>query len=152
FFGDHLPPLGPVYVETGFLKDNVAPRKEPTPEAALEHHDTPLIIWSNRSGPVENLGSVSPAFLPYHILTTAGISHPYYTGFLGALRQRYRVVDRNLLLSRFGEATPEWARQKKIDPRINDFRLIQYDMMFGKRRVAPDFFPETVVPLVAHTS
>ncbi|TGR94337.1 hypothetical protein EN834_34450, partial [bacterium M00.F.Ca.ET.191.01.1.1] len=26
FFGDHLPPLGPVYVETGFLKDNVAPR------------------------------------------------------------------------------------------------------------------------------
>ncbi|CDX19194.1 putative cyclic beta-1,2-glucan modification protein [Mesorhizobium sp. ORS 3324] len=152
FFGDHLPPLGPVYVETGFLKDNVAPRKEPTPEAALEHHDTPLIIWSNRSGPVENLGAVSPVFLPYHILTTAGISHPYYTGFLGALRERYRVVDRNLLLSPSGEATPDWARQKKIDPAINDFRLIQYDMMFGKRHTAPDFFPETVVPLVAHMS
>ncbi|MDX8513676.1 LTA synthase family protein [Mesorhizobium captivum] len=152
FFGDHLPPLGPVYVETGFLKDNVAPRREPTPEAALDHHDTPLIIWSNRSGPVENLGSVSPAFLPYHILTTAGITHPYYTGFLGALRERYRVVDRNLLLSPSGEATPDWARQKKIDPQINDFRLIQYDMMFGKRHTAPDFFPETIAPLVAHTS
>ena len=151
FFGDHLPPLGPVYVETGFLKDNVAPRKEPA-DAALEHHDTPLIIWSNRSGPVQNLGSVSPAFLPYHILTTAGITHPYYTGFLGALREHYRVVDRNLLLSPAGEATPDWARQKQIDPKINDFRLIQYDMMFGKRHSAPDFFPETVDRLIAHTS
>ncbi|TPK98296.1 MULTISPECIES: LTA synthase family protein [unclassified Mesorhizobium] len=151
FFGDHLPPLGPVYVETGYLKDNVAPRKEPS-DAALEHHDTPLVIWSNRSGPVENIGSVSPAFLPYHILTTAGISHPYYTGFLGALREHYRVVDRNLLLSPAGEATPDWARQKQIDPKINDFRLIQYDMMFGKRHSAPDFFPETVDKLVAHTS
>ncbi|MDG4878064.1 LTA synthase family protein [Mesorhizobium sp. WSM4935] len=152
FFGDHLPPLGPVYVETGFLKDNVAPRKEPSADAAIEHHDTPLIIWSNRSGPVKNLGSVSPAFLPYHILTTAGITHPYYTGFLGALREHYRVVDRNLLLSPAGEATPDWARQKQIDPKINDFRFIQFDMMFGKRHSAPDFFPETVNKLVAHTS
>ena len=83
FFGDHLPPLGPVYVETGFLKDNVAPRKEASPEAALEHHETPLVIWSNRTGPAEDLGAVSPAFLPYHILKTAGITHPYYTGLPG---------------------------------------------------------------------
>ncbi|ESY95649.1 LTA synthase family protein [Mesorhizobium sp. LNHC209A00] len=152
FFGDHLPPLGPVYVETGFLKDNVAPRKEPTPEAALEHHATPLIIWSNRSGPVENLGTVSPAFLPYHILTAAGITHPYYTGFLGEMRERYRVVDRNLLLTPAGAATPDWSRQKEIDPAIRDFQLIQYDMMFGKRHAAPDFFPETVDKVVVHTS
>nr|WP_027034483.1 LTA synthase family protein [Mesorhizobium loti] len=152
FFGDHLPPLGPVYVETGFLKDNVAPRKEPTPEAALDHHETPLVIWSNRSGAVKNLGTVSPAFLPYHILTAAGITHPYYTGFLGEMRERYRVVDRNLLLTPAGEATPDWSRQKDIDPAIRDFRLIQYDMMFGKRQAAPDFFPETVDKVVAHTS
>ncbi|UCI32800.1 LTA synthase family protein [Mesorhizobium sp. B4-1-4] len=152
FFGDHLPPLGPVYVETGFLKDNVAPRKEPTPEAALEHHETPLVVWSNRSGPIKDLGTVSPAFLPYHILTAAGITHPYYTGFLGEMRERYRVVDRNLLLTPTGQATPDWSRQKEIDPAIRDFQLIQYDMMFGKRHAAPDFFPETVNKVVAHTS
>ncbi|RUV16328.1 MAG: LTA synthase family protein [Mesorhizobium sp.] len=154
FFGDHLPPLGPVYVETGFLKDNVAPRKEASPEAALEHHETPLVIWSNRTGPAEQMGAVSPAFLPYHILKTAGISHPYYTGFLGEMSERYRVVDRNLLLTPAGEATPDWARQKEIDPAIRDFRLLQYDMMFGKRQAAPDFFPETVDKdkVVAHTS
>jgi phosphoglycerol transferase MdoB-like AlkP superfamily enzyme len=151
FFGDHLPPLGPVYVETGFLKDNVAPRKE-APDQMLKHHETPLIVWSNKTGPVKDLGAVSPAFLPYHILTTAGITHPYYTGFLGALSERYRIVDRNLLLSAESEATPDWARQKEIDPAIRDFRFLQYDMMFGKRRAAPDFFPETVNKLVAHTS
>ena len=113
---------------------------------------TPLVIWSNRSGPVEDIGAVSPAFLPYHILTTAGITHPYYTGFLGEMREHYRVVDRNLLLTPAGEATPDWSRQKEIDPAIRDFRLIQYDMMFGKRHAAPDFFPETVDKVVAHTS
>ncbi|TIP10270.1 LTA synthase family protein [Mesorhizobium sp.] len=151
FFGDHLPPLGPVYVETGFLKDNVAPRKEP-PDLMLLHHQTPLVVWSNRTGPAEEMEAVSPAFLPYHILTTAGISHPYYTGFLGQMREHYRVVDRNLLLTPAGEATPDWARKKEIDPAIRDFRLLQYDMMFGKRRAAPDFFPETVNKLVPHTS
>lgn len=151
FFGDHLPPLGPVYVETGFLKDNVAPRKE-APDKMLEHHQTPLVVWSNKTGPVKDMGAVSPSLLPFHVLTTAGITHPYYTGFLGALAERYRVVDRNLLLSAEGEPTPDWARQKEIDPAIRDFRFLQYDMMFGKRRAAPDFFPETVNKLVAHTS
>jgi phosphoglycerol transferase MdoB-like AlkP superfamily enzyme len=152
FFGDHLPPLGPVYVETGFLQNNVAPRREPSPEAARLHHETPLVIWSNRSGPARDMGPVSPAFLPLHILTTAGISHPYYTGFLGEVAGRYDVVDRNLLLTPAGEATADWARAKEIDPAIRDFRLLQYDMMFGKRHAAPDFFPETMDRLVAHTS
>ena len=151
FFGDHLPPLGHVYVETGFLKDNVAPRRD-TPEKMLEHHETPLVVWSNKTGPVTEIGAVSPAFLPYHVLATAGITHPYYTGFLGALSERYRVVDRNLLLPVSGEPAPDWARAKEIDPAIRDFRFLQYDMMFGKRRAGPDFFPETVNKLVAHTS
>jgi len=152
FFGDHLPPLGPVYVETGFMTNNVAPRREASVEAALQHHQTPLVVWSNRTGANKDLGAVSPAFLPYHVMKTAGISHPYYTGFLGGMREHYSVVDRNLLLKPSGEATPDWARQKDIDPAIRDFRLLQYDMMFGKRHAAPDFFPETVDKLVAHTT
>ena len=151
FFGDHLPPLGPVYVETGFLKTNVAPRRD-TPANMLEQHQTPLVLWSNKSGRVEKVGTVSPALLPYHVLTTAGITHPYYTGFLGTLGERYRVIDRNLLLSTSGKATPDWARAKDIDPAIRDFRFLQYDIMFGKRRAAPDFFPETVNKLITGTT
>lgn len=150
FFGDHLPPLGPVYVETGFLKDNVAPRREAADQMQL-HHETPLIVWSNRSGPVKDLGAVSPAFLPYEILKTAGITHPYYTGFLGDLKKQYAVVDRNMLMKPDGETVMDWSRQKQVDPAVRDFRYLQYDMMFGKRYGAADFFPETVNK-TAHTS
>jgi phosphoglycerol transferase MdoB-like AlkP superfamily enzyme len=151
FFGDHLPPLGPVYVATGFLKDNVAPRREPAEQMQL-HHETPLVIWSNRTGSVKNLGPVSPAFLPYQIFKTAGITHPYYTGFLGDLHKRYAVVDRNMLMESNGETVMDWSRQKEIDPAVRDFRLLQYDMMFGERKGAAEFFPEAVNKLVAHTS
>ncbi|WP_245451076.1 LTA synthase family protein [Borborobacter arsenicus] len=139
-FGDHLPPLGPAYVETGFMKDNVASRKAPLPEMSAQH-ETPLVIWSNRSGPVTDLGSISPALLPLHVLKAAGISHPYYTGFLGEISERYRVIDRNMLVSPADEATPNWSRAKTIDPVIRDFRLLQYDMIFGKRHGKKTFFP-----------
>jgi phosphoglycerol transferase MdoB-like AlkP superfamily enzyme len=151
FFGDHLPPLGPVYVETGFLKDNVAPRRE-APDQMKLHRETPLVVWSNRSGLAENIGSVSPALLPYHLLKAAGITHPYYTGFLGEVSKQYSAIDRNVLLATDNEATLDWARQKEIEPLIRDYRYLQYDMMFGKRWSARDFFPETINRLVAHTS
>ena len=140
-FGDHLPPLGSTYVETGFMKENVAKRKAPLAEMSVQH-ETPLVIWSNRDGPVENLGSISPSFLPLHVLKSAGISHPYYTGFLGAVSERYRVIDRNMLVTPDDQATPDWSRAKKIDPAIRDFRLLQYDMMFGKHHGAETFFPK----------
>ncbi|WP_394891050.1 LTA synthase family protein [Mesorhizobium sp. AaZ16] len=140
FFGDHLPPLGPVFVETGFMKNPVAERKAPLAKMRIQH-ETPLVIWSNRKGPVDHLGSISPSFLPLHVLETAGMSHPYYTGFLGEMRQRYRVVDRNVLVTPRGMATFDWGRAKEIDPAIRDFRLLQFDIMFGKRHGEKAFFP-----------
>ena len=44
---------------------------------------------------------------------------------------KYDVIERHLLISHSG-ATPDWSQQKMIDPLINDFRLLQYDAMFGK--------------------
>lgn len=149
FFGDHLPPLGAVYVETGFMKEPVAKRKAPINDMLVQH-ETPLVVWSNRTGPARDLGSISPAFLPLHVLETAGISHPYYTGFLGRVHERFRVVDRNVLLPRLGATKFDWSREKEIDPMIRDFRWLQYDMMFGKRRGAKEFFPETVDKVVAN--
>ena len=73
FFGDHLPPLGPVYVETGFMKEPVASRKAPVAEMTLEH-ETPLVIWSNRGGKVDDFGGISPAFIPLQVLKAAGIT------------------------------------------------------------------------------
>ncbi|MGN6548360.1 MAG: LTA synthase family protein [Pararhizobium sp.] len=140
FFGDHLPPLGPVYVDTGFLKDNVAPRKAP-PDKMLLQHGTPLVIWSNRKGTV-NTGTISPSLIPREILTLAGMTHPYYTGFLGEARDDYRVIERQLLLKPDGKtALQNWYGKPAPDPTMRAFQLIQYDMMFGKKYVKSDFFP-----------
>ncbi len=140
-FGDHLPPLGPVYVETGFMQGNVAKRLAPLEEMTAQH-ETPLVVWSNRTGPAKDLGSISPAFLPLHVLETAGIGHPFYTGFLGEIRKQFGVIDRNMLVSADGDATPEWSRAKSIAPEIRNFRLLQYDMIFGSRYAAERLFPE----------
>jgi phosphoglycerol transferase MdoB-like AlkP superfamily enzyme len=140
-FGDHLPPLGPAYVATGFLKDNVAPRSGPLDEMKKDH-ETPLVIWSNRSGPLRDVGTVSPSLIPLHVLRLAGITHPYYTGFLGQLEARYRVVYRQMLVKTDGTAVQNWAQQKQVDPIIRDFRYLQYDQMFGNGYAERNFFPE----------
>ena len=141
FFGDHLPPLNLGYVETGFLKEPVPARRE-SAEALALHRETPLVVWSNKGGAVKNIGTVSPAFLPYHVLRTAGIDHPYYTGFLGRLNGEYDVIDRHLLLSADGKSTPDWSRAKEIDPAVRDYRLLQYDVLFGKALRKDTFFPD----------
>src|SRR5690606_35917885 len=71
FFGDHLPRLGPVYVETGFMTSRVASRTAPAADMMLQH-ETPLVLWSNKRGAERGTGTISPAFLPLHILDMAG--------------------------------------------------------------------------------
>jgi phosphoglycerol transferase MdoB-like AlkP superfamily enzyme len=140
FWGDHLPPLGQVYVDSGFLKEMVPPRREPIGDL-LEHHETPLVVWSNRTGPVRNIGTVSPSFLPLLVLESAGIEHPYYTGFLSRMRDDYRVIDRHALMAPDGAGTLDWLQAKTIDPDAQAFRLLQYDIMFGSRFGKERFFP-----------
>ena len=140
FFGDHLPPLGQVYPETGFMKEIVADRNAPL-DALAAQHETPLVLWSNRSGLIKDVGSISPAFLPMYLMKAAGFSHPYYTGFLGAVHDRFRAVDRNMLVARAGAETPNWSRKEPVDPLIRDFRYLQHDMIFGKRFGEASFFP-----------
>jgi phosphoglycerol transferase MdoB-like AlkP superfamily enzyme len=151
FFGDHLPPLGPVYVETGFMKEPVASRRAPPAEMGREH-ETPLVIWSNRGGVVKDVGAVSPAFIPMQLLRVAGIRHPYYTGFLGRVHDEFRVVDRNLLIGADGRAYPDWARNHEVHLSIREMGLLQYDMMFGDRDGTWDFFPELEGPARAAQS
>ena len=140
-FGDHLPPLGPAYVETGFMKDQVAPRRAPIGEMRKDH-ETPLVIWSNRAG-IHKTGTISPSLLPLNVLEAAGITHPYYTGFLGKVSGEYHVIDRYMLMKPDGSGIPDWSR-KAHGSTIDQFRQIQYDQMFGKRYSTRAFFPEMV--------
>lgn len=138
-FGDHLPPLNTVYPNSGFMNDVTASRKGSL-EQMKAQHETPLVVWSNKTGPVKDIGTISPAFLSYQILKQGGFEHPYYTGFLGNIFDKYRVIDRYMLVDTKGKETAAWARQKTIPPLIRDYRFLQHDMMFGQRFGTERFF------------
>ncbi|WP_432348041.1 LTA synthase family protein [Shinella yambaruensis] len=138
-FGDHLPPLNTVYRNSGYMKGITASRKG-SPEQMKKEHETPLVIWSNKSGAQKEIGTISPAFLSYYILKEAGFEHPYYTGFLGAVHDKLRVIDRYMLIDAKGNGTAGWARKKTIDPLVRDFRFLQHDIMFGKQYGLERFF------------
>ncbi|MFQ6162660.1 LTA synthase family protein [Sinorhizobium meliloti] len=138
-FGDHLPPLNTVYSSTGYMKGITAERKGPKDQMKAEH-ETPLVVWSNKTGPKKNIGTISPAFLSYQILKQAGYEHPYYTGFLGKVYDHYRVLDRYMLIRKNGKEVADWLRQPKIPASLRDYRFLQHDMMFGKRYSTERFF------------
>jgi len=138
-FGDHLPPLNTVYSSTGFMNGVTASRKGPLAQMKAQH-ETPLVIWSNKTGPKKDVGSISPAFLSYQILKQGGFEHPYYTGFLGRVFKQFPILDRYMLVDAKGKDKPGWSRAKQIAPAIRDYRFLQHDMMFGKRYGTDRFF------------
>ncbi|MBP1850974.1 LTA synthase family protein [Rhizobium halophytocola] len=141
-FGDHLPPLGTVYTDTGYMPQVVATRRA-EPETLKRQHETPLVVWSSRRGVIKDIGAISPSQLPYHIVRLAGLHHPFYTGLLGAVEKRYPIVDRTQLIDPDGVGQMDWqADAAEQDPLLNRYRLLQFDMMFGKTYARDSFFPE----------
>lgn len=140
-FGDHLPPLGDVYTESGYMPNVVATRKASVPTMKREH-ETPLVVWSSKRGVQKDIGSVSPSQLPHVVVRLAGYRHPYYTGVLGRVGERYTVVDRHQLIGRNAKSQADWAQAGAVDPLIRDYRLLQHDVMFGEGYGIDRFFPE----------
>lgn len=139
-FGDHLPPLGRVYMESGYMKDAVATRRA-TLETMKREHETPLVVWSSKTGPVKNLGTISPSLLPYHIVRSAGFTDPFYTGLLGEVAAKYSVIDRYMLVGADERAFPGWNESgNAVDQALQNHRMLQYDMMFGKQHARDRFF------------
>ncbi|WP_249116685.1 LTA synthase family protein [Ciceribacter sp. L1K23] len=141
-FGDHLPPMGDVYTQTGYMEKPVATRKA-SPAIMAREHETPLVVWSSRRGVQKDLGSISPSQLPYHVVRLTGFRHPFYTGLLRDVQNRYAVVDRHQLIDREGRGYPDWQiNGADRDPLLKNYGLLQYDMMFGKAHAGERYFPE----------
>lgn len=140
-WGDHLPPLGSVYPNTGYMPQQVATRKAPL-DVMKREHETPLVVWSSKKGVRKDIGTISPSQMPYQVLKAAGYEHPFYTGFLGRVQKKYNIVDRYQLATRDNQAFPDWARKKQdLDPLVRDYRYLQHDAMFGREYGVERFFP-----------
>lgn len=140
-FGDHLPPLNAVYTESGYMANVVATRKASVATMKREH-ETPLVIWSSKRGVQKDIGTVSPSQLPHYVVRMAGYRHPFYTGMLGRVAERFAVIDRHQLIGRNNKAQADWSLSGRVDPLIRDYRLLQHDVMFGEGYGLGRFFPE----------
>lgn len=140
-FGDHLPPMGQVFQESGYMKGAVAERRAPL-ETMKREHETPLVVWSSKAGRIRTAGSVSPAMLPFYIVRNAGYGDPFYTGVLGEVHKTFPVVDRYMLLGADGAEMPDWQTRPDLDhASLREYRMLQYDMMFGDQHGRKRFFP-----------
>ncbi|MGN8151808.1 LTA synthase family protein [Agrobacterium sp. 22094] len=140
-FGDHLPPLGQAFVESGYMPGMVATRRAPLATMKTEH-ETPLVVWSSKAGLQNRIGTISPSLLPYHILKTAGFDDPFYTGVLGEVHASYSVIDRHMLMQRNGSGVPDWSIAPATLPSaLSEYRQLQFDMMFGDQFGKERFFP-----------
>ncbi|HEV7433306.1 MAG TPA: LTA synthase family protein [Pseudorhizobium sp.] len=145
-FGDHLPPLGKVFMESGYMKDAVATRRGSL-DVMKREHETPLVIWSSKTGARKGLDTISPSVLPYHVVSAAGFSDPFYTGLLGEVAGKYAVIDRYMLVDEEGRSLEGWNEKGgTLDRSLQNYRLLQYDMMFGDQNARGRFFPFTALP------
>lgn len=132
FFGDHLPMLGldyDVYVQGGFVE------KSRTEEWSLEEskrmHSVPFVIWSNMELPANHIPTISASFLGSYVLDVLNMKKPaLFEWNWNVFRQtpgllRNLVVDADQKLHRSLPAS--------LEPDIDHYRLLQYDLLFGSR-------------------
>jgi phosphoglycerol transferase MdoB-like AlkP superfamily enzyme len=119
FFGDHKPVLGAnlaVYNDTGYLKPN-------EPNRLRKLYDVPLVVWNNYLPAHKDKLDISPAFLGPYLLNLAEKQGTPYMDMLYALSQKSPIIPPSSLYSGFN------IKAEDLEP----YKLMQYDMMFGKQ-------------------
>ncbi|MGL4369276.1 MAG: LTA synthase family protein, partial [Spirochaetota bacterium] len=124
FFGDHSPRLGSledffaVYDLLGTRGDQERERKM----GSLKYYMTPYASWSNFRRVRAFSAPVSPSHIAFEILRDAGVPYPSYFNILPLVQKKYPVMHP--------------ARADLVDENdeaVKDYRLIQYDLLFGKK-------------------
>ncbi|MDR6552115.1 LTA synthase family protein [Paenibacillus qinlingensis] len=135
FYGDHLPMLGmdyQVYKEAGFISTSDANKW--SLEEIKKMHSIPLVTWSNFDMPKQDIPLLSDSFLGAHVLDMLHMEKPANFALDAELAKQVPGLLSNLIVDQDGQlhgSTPESAASL-----INDYRNVQYDLMFGKQYLA----------------
>jgi len=120
FFGDHLPSLGEndeVYVDAGYITG----RNDP--DYLEKMYRTPVVIWSNELPLRKDSLYLSPSFLGPWLLHETGLPGSAYTDFLYGLYRQIPVIP----------PRSEWEAMNIRESDLADYRLLQYDILFGRQ-------------------
>lgn len=90
----------------------------------FDMHMAPITIWSNYEIKTPNLGNISPQVLSNEILNIANIQPEYQFKFTSEIKEKIPYLTKKISLG--------IDQNKSL---IDDYRLIQYDILFGKQYI-----------------
>ena len=107
-WGDHLPNLE-VFDELEYFNDGI-----------YNQYETPFVAYSNYKTITVDTAYMTPNQITPQILKDAGIPHASYYDYIYSLREDYPILHHQYTAGLDSE-------------RLQDYWLIQYDLMFGKQ-------------------
>lgn len=150
FFGDHLPMLGydyDVYRQTGFIHS--AQTEEWSLEELRSMRSVPLVTWTNVPVKAELPATIGSSFLGAYALKALGVEPAGQFALNAELYPSLPGLLRNLTIdsgNTLSGIVPEEAKAQ-----VEEYRLLQYDMLFGQQYLAgkidEDFLGRLAMPV-----
>jgi phosphoglycerol transferase MdoB-like AlkP superfamily enzyme len=125
--GDHLPPLPEGALRTFFSHES----GKTMPERSRMRRRVPLLVWANFGLPREEV-ELSVHALPSYILEKMGIAPGGFLGVSDAVRRRIPVLA-SYAQGTDGRLWPLDSLPPEERRLIDDFRLLQYDVLLGRQ-------------------
>ncbi len=134
FFGDHLPSLDgyDVYQNTGFVS-----AEDDFGEYAKKLNKTPLIVWNNYNKTIKNPGYLTANYLSPYLLSEFELETPNFFEYLNHLRTNIPTYRNGVVVSSDSGKKSLTTKQQDL---WNDYKLLQYDYMFGKHYGEKDMY------------
>lgn len=126
FFGDHQPTNS---VVSNVWKLNGKNGNALSDDDEANRYKVPYFIWCNFEIETKTNADTSSNFLATDILETAGIPMTAYEKYLDALSESYPVVTSIRAENAGGKSTDI----KNVSDALNNYAILQYDCMFGKK-------------------
>lgn len=132
FYGDHMPMLGydfDVYKQGGFIESSQM--ENWSLEDLRRMRSVPLVTWSNFPAEGENGTVISASFLGSYALNALGYEPPGQFAFGAELYRQVPGLLRNLTVDQ--DQNLSQAVTEEYKGLVDDYRLVQYDLMFGQQ-------------------
>lgn len=136
-FGDHQPSVEQSFYETLYGQ----PLTDLKPEDILRRYATPFLVWTNYDTPYQEIDKISAQYLSGIVLERANLETTDYQIFLDKMYQTVPVVHIMGYYNSDGvwESWTNWEN-KKESPVFNQFEMLQYNNIFGKKSRVDSIF------------
>lgn len=135
FYGDHLPMLGEeysVYLQGGLISSSSA--WEWSLEEWQRMRSMPFVTWSNIPMEKQSYPALSNAFLGSVILDGLHMAKPAQFALGSKLAKQLPAMTGPLYVDAQSQLYAKVPEHSKL--LVDDYRKVQYDLMFGKRYLA----------------